>query len=137
MEKGKKDWAEIETLLKGQSLPAKNQTSEEGEEQIIEYFRNNDIHTITLDGDKLVIKYNNGKEKTREINNLQLQLIKEIVSQQKNQSLSLSDIKNTTNPSQPSPSKNNSVLIVSLVIGGIIVSGLVIVYLATRKKKNN
>ena len=103
LQNGAQDWAEIEKLS---SLMDQNQISEEWknqyEKQIKEYFRHNNIHTITLEGDNLIVKYNGGEEGILEVNDLQSQIIKKKVAQSENHSLSFPELKKPTdNNSSP------------------------------------
>jgi len=136
-EQGQKDWAEIEALLNGSVLPAKKPKNDWSEDQIEKYFRDNDIHSISLDGDKLVIEYNDkskGKEIT-EAKNPQLQLIKHLVEQAENHSLTFSKPQQPINPSQSNP--NNDKLVIGLAVGAgaVILVGIVVYFARKRKKK--
>jgi hypothetical protein len=122
------------------SAPTNNQINEEAKNQIKEYFKANDIFSISLESGKLIIVYNN-KSKSREavkVNNRTLQQIKSIVKSQPNQSLSLSELQ--TNITNSSPNGNNNGLYQSLAIGavagGVILVGFVLVFRQYKKKSS-
>ncbi|MCE8164141.1 MAG: hypothetical protein I3273_04460 [Candidatus Moeniiplasma glomeromycotorum] len=140
LEKGKQDWAEIKALINGSSKPVKNQKND-WEDEIKKYFREHNIHSITLVGNNLLIEYNNKKQKEKEANNPQLQLIKGIVSQLKDHTLSFSQPQPKTpqsnSPSQSNPNKNNHQLVIGLFCGAtaVILVGVIFYFLGKKKKR--
>ena len=91
-----------------------------------------------MDEDKLIITYNDKSQEIVEINNSQLQQIKEVVENQPNQKLFFSELQNNTANSSP----NNNKLYQGLVIGvlsGIILVGIALIFIVRKKsssKKN-
>jgi len=116
-----------------ESTPNSKQISEEEKKQIKEYFKTKKISSITLEDEELVIIYNDKSQKIAKVNDSQLQLIKAVVQNQPNQSLSFSELQDNT--ANSSPQVNNSKLYYGLVI---IISGIILVVLAlifaSRKK---
>jgi hypothetical protein len=91
-----------------------------------------------LDGDNLVIKYNdkNKKEEAIETKKPELQLIKQIVAQQKDHSLTFSKSPQSTNLSQSNSSENNHHLAIWLGgAGAVILVGIIAYFIHQRKKK--
>jgi len=114
------------------------QISDKEKIQIKEYFETKKIFSIALDEDKLIITYNDKSQEIVEINNSQLQQIKEVVENQPNQKLFFSELQNNTANSSP----NNNKLYQGLVIGvlsGIILVGIALIFIVRKKsssKKN-
>jgi len=120
------------------NTPNIKQISDKEKIQIKEYFETKKIFSIALDEDKLIITYNDKSQEIVEINNSQLQQIKEVVENQPNQKLFFSELQNNTANSSP----NNNKLYQGLVIGvlsGIILVGIALIFIVRKKsssKKN-
>jgi hypothetical protein len=127
-------------LLSGSNsnhTPNNNQINEVERNQIKQYFETWNIHSIALEGDNLVIVYNdnNKGQEVVKVNNRQLQLIKSVVKKQPGQSLSFSELQNNNN-SSPNSRNNNLYQVLAIgIVSGIILIGLVLVL--TNKKKTS
>jgi|SRR6185437_5025268 len=103
-------------------------------ERIRQYFVENSIQSITLQGDNLIIEYQGSKTETKSVNNSkELQQVKSYLSKIGKNKLSLSDLKQSYNPSN-SPKSNKLPLYIGLAVVGILVVGI-IAYFLTRGKK--
>ena len=107
-----------------ESMPNSKQISEKEKNQIKEYFKTKNILSITLEGDELVITHNDKSQEVVEINNSQMQLMKAVVQNQPNQSLSFSELQND-NTNNSSPQGNNNKLYYGIAIG--VISGIILV----------
>jgi len=117
------------------NTPNSKQISEKEKTQIKEYFESKNIFSITLNKDKLIIVYNDKSQEIVEVNNPQLQQIKEMIQNQPNRKLSFSELQNKVTNSSP----NNSKLYQGLIIGvlsGVILVGLALI-LVVRKKSSS
>lgn len=97
--------------------------------QIRQYFIQNKIKKITLEGDNLVIEYNNQQKERQEINNHELQKYRQFIEKQPNQSLSLAELETNTLTNQ-----NNNKLYQGLAIGTVGVVIFLMGYLIVKQK---
>ena len=97
-------------------------------EQIISYFKQNNIHSITLQANgELLIEYNNQASKTMNPNTQELKQIKTYLQSQGKQTISQQELK-----TEQSPQKNY----LPWILGGVAGLGLigVVVYFLVRKE---
>jgi LPXTG-motif cell wall-anchored protein len=121
--------------LEGQNLPV-NKITESEKSQLLNYFLKHSVKKITLDNGKLVIEYNNNATKKIEGGDQQLQKYRQLIQALPNQSLSLSELqKNKTNNSTSAPNRDNTGTYLALAIGAFILGGILVYFLARKKKK--
>jgi hypothetical protein len=122
-------------LTAGSESTPKEPIDWEDKNQIKEYFKTKNIFSITVEGEKLVIVYNDKSQQVREVDNYQLLQIKAAVQNWPNQQLSFSELQGE-NATNSFPQANNNKLYYGIAIGTI--SGIVLVVLAlifvSRKK---
>jgi hypothetical protein len=69
--------------------------SERERKTILAYFQQQGIKSAKLEGDKLIIEYNNSTTETKDINTMELQQTKSYLQKLGKQELSLSDLQTT------------------------------------------
>jgi hypothetical protein len=133
LKEAKKQWAEMEALVKGQPLPVAK-ISDTEKSQLLNYFLKYSIKKVSFADGKLIIEYKNNTAKTAE-EDQQLQKYHQLIKTLPSQSLSLSDLQenNTNNPS--TSDKNNTGTYLVLAIGAFILGGVFVYFLARKKKK--
>ncbi|KLL04956.1 MAG: hypothetical protein MRERV_8c038 [Mycoplasmataceae bacterium RV_VA103A] len=97
------------------------------------YFKQHNIKSAKLEGDKLIIEYNNSTTETKDINDAELQQIKSYSQKLGKNELSLSDLENSSNTGSPD-NKSNKGLYIGLVVVVVIV-GIIGYFLLGNKKK--
>ena len=96
------------------------------------YFKQHNIKSITLQGDKLLIEYNNNSPtETKPTNNSELQLIQSYCQAKGLTSLSLNDLQKT-NTQQPF---NWTTWLIGGGIALVIIIGTIIYFVLIRKKE--
>jgi hypothetical protein len=115
-----------------------NQISDIEKSQILRYFQENNIKSIKLEGENLIIEYNASQaKKTLKIEGQELKQIRDFIQSKGQQSLSFSELKSDTNSSG---SNKNSNLVLGLTIGiisGVVLTGVFVYFLSRRHRKIN
>jgi len=91
---------------------------------ILQYFQQKNIKSIRLEGEKLIIEYNNSTTESKEANTNELQQTKSYLQKIGKQELSLNDLEQRNNNSN-SPNKSNKGLYIGLAIVGILIVGII------------
>src|SRR4051794_9010964 len=104
---------------------------------LLQYFQKNNVKSIKLESNKLIIEYNGKSQKeTKEINNQELEKIKSFAEKLGKNELTLQDLEQSSNNnSANSPEKSNKVLYIGLSIVGVLVMVLFTWLLVRNKKK--
>ena len=103
----------------------------------MEYFKQHKIKSITLQGDSLVIEYQNSTTETKPVNSSsELQKVKSYLGKIGKNKLSLSGLEQTNQPTSPNKS-NKLPLYIGLAVVGILVVGIIIYFLTREKKKDD
>ncbi|MCE8162895.1 MAG: hypothetical protein I3273_00985 [Candidatus Moeniiplasma glomeromycotorum] len=139
-----KEWAEIETVLNGSPSPTipenkpKNipQLTSSEKDIIRNYMKKNEIISLTLFSDILIVEYKNKPSQRLVINNSELQNIQKCLEKTADKSLSWEQIRGNSNSTNQPRSPNYTSLWISLGVGGGIVLGILATYLVSKVRKN-
>jgi len=98
---------------------------------ILQYFQQKNIKSIRLEGEKLIIEYNNSTAEIKEANTNELQQTKSYLQKIGKSELFLSDLEQNNNQSP----KSNKDLYIGLAVVGILVVGIVAWLIMKNKKE--
>ena len=139
--RGKKDWAEIETLINGSSSPVNNSNPNDAELTKLKIiFQKLNIKKITFENGKLTIEFNNHQTNSVETitDNQEYSAIAKYCQEHNKKELTSQELNITSanNSANSTPNNNNRQLLIGLALGvGVVVLVGIMVYFA-RKRKN-
>jgi hypothetical protein len=128
----------------GKEQPVENKPTNElsnslpkelNDKTLLEYFQKNNVKSIKLENNELVIEYNGKQEKeNKTINNQELEKIKSLVEKLGKNELSLSDLESSSNTNSPD-NKTNTGLWMGGGIGGMVIISVIIGLFLKRKNR--
>ncbi|MDR1670352.1 MAG: hypothetical protein LBR43_01315 [Spiroplasmataceae bacterium] len=133
--KCKKTWEKSNSHGDINSHTCSKNDNNSNREKIQQYFKSNNIKSIQLEDQELIIEYNNSQVERKIANTSELQEIKAYCQAQNLKSLNLSNLEQNYNPST-SPNSNKR-LYWGLGIAGVLVLGLISYYFLITKNKED
>ncbi|CAI2200101.1 1841_t:CDS:2, partial [Funneliformis geosporum] len=100
-----------------------NQINSTDKNQLLQYFLTYHITKITLNNGQLVVEYDNSQKGQKEVNKSELEKYKELIQNQPNHSLSLSDLQDNSDSNSTTKNPDHK-LVIGLVLGtGAVILG--------------